>query len=285
MRETLSKLLRITGKDEKGAEEIEELRDEVHQLPMEKIIPNRYQPRTIFNNDRIEELAETIRIHGVIQPIVVRWFDEENYEIIAGERRFRAVQKLGWETIPAIIRDMNDAETASVALIENLQREELTSIEEAWAYEKLLELHQLTQEALAQRLGKSQSTIANKLRLLKLPELVQSALLEKRILERHARAVLQLKEEELQLNVLNSIIDKQLSVQQTEQLIANILEEKPKKQKVRQKSFGRDTRLAINTIRESLHLVQKTGMAIDSKEEEHEEFYKITITIPKKPKP
>ncbi len=279
MRETLSKLLRITGKDEEGTLVS---RDEVHQLPVSKIIPNRYQPRTIFNNDRIEELAETIAAHGVIQPIVVRKFDDENYEIIAGERRFRAVHKLGWETIPAIIRDMSDTETASVALIENLQREELTVIEEAIAYEKLLELHQLTQEALAKRLGKSQSTVANKLRLLKLPEIVQTVLLEKKITERHARALLQLKQEEQQIKVLHTVIEKDLNVKQTEQFIANLMEEKQKKQKVRQKSFGRDTRLAINTIRESLNLVQKTGMSIDSKEEEHEDYYQITITIPKK---
>src|SRR5699024_3061687 len=119
-----------------------------------------------FEEEKIEELAQTIEIHGIIQPIVVRKIEKGRYELIAGERRWRAVQSLGWSQIPAIIREMSDTETASVALIENLQREELTVIEEAAAYQRLIELHELTQEALAQRLGKNQSTIANKLRLL-----------------------------------------------------------------------------------------------------------------------
>ena len=131
------------------------------------IKPNKYQPRTVFSEEKIEELARTIHTHGVIQPIVIRNVDDGKYEIIAGERRYRAMKKLGWTEVPAIIRELDDKETASIALIENLQREELTAIEEAYAYEKLLELHSLTQEALAQSLGKGQSTVANKLRLLK----------------------------------------------------------------------------------------------------------------------
>ena len=163
-------------KSDNVSEEEEYHSDEVVQLSISKISPNQFQPRSIFNEDKIKELAQTIHTHGMIQPIVVRKSEDETYEIIAGERRWRAVQVLGWETISAIIRNMNDTETASVALIENLQREELTVIEEATAYAQLLELHTLTQEALAQRLGKSQSTIANKLRLLKLPEPIQQAL-------------------------------------------------------------------------------------------------------------
>ena len=152
------------------------LRDEVKQIRVSSIIPNRYQPRTVFNEAKIEELALTIHTHGIIQPIVVRPTEGEEYELIAGERRWRAVQSLGWDTVPAIVKHFNDTETASVALIENLQREELTAVEEALAYAKLIELHNLTQEALAQRLGKGQSTIANKLRLLKLPVEIQEAI-------------------------------------------------------------------------------------------------------------
>ena len=154
--------------------------EEVVKIPIDKIVPNRYQPRTVFDEEKIEELSRTIHTHGVIQPIVVRRLDEERYEIIAGERRYRAIKKLNWTEVPAIVRDLNDKETASIALIENLQREELTAIEEALAYQQLLDLHHLTQEALAQRLGKGQSTVANKLRLLKLPEYVQDAIIEKR---------------------------------------------------------------------------------------------------------
>src|SRR5690606_29604102 len=204
-----SSISRFFGLGEKNIENNYK-KDEVKQLPVNKIVPNRFQPRTVFDDDKIEELAQTLKTHGMIQPIVVRK-QADRYEIIAGERRFRAVKKLGWDTIPAIIRDFDDAKTASVALIENLQREELSVIEEAAAYAKLIELHGLTQESLAQRLGKSQSTIANKLRLLKLPEKVQQALLNKQITERHGRALMSLKDEEKQLELLDEIIEKQLN--------------------------------------------------------------------------
>src|SRR4051794_16970432 len=225
MKSAFSRFFNLKEKDEDIHVEIETvqdenvekvLRDEVKQIRVSSIIPNRYQPRTVFNEAKIEELALTIHTHGIIQPIVVRPTEGEEYELIAGERRWRAVQTLGWDTIPAIVKDFNDTETASVALIENLQREELSSIEEAVAYAKLLELHDLTQEALAQRLGKGQSTIANKLRLLKLPKDVQDALLQKVITERHARALIPLKDPELQIKLLEEIIERQLNVKQTE---------------------------------------------------------------------
>ncbi len=169
--------------------------EEVLKIPLQSIVPNRFQPRTVFDESKIEELARTIHTHGVIQPIVVRKMDDGKYEIIAGERRFRAMTKLEWKDVPAIVRDLSDKETASIALIENLQREELTAIEEALAYQKLLELHELTQEALAQRLGKGQSTVANKLRLLKLPQIIQDSILKREISERHARALMPIKDE------------------------------------------------------------------------------------------
>ncbi|MFS0673782.1 nucleoid occlusion protein [Ornithinibacillus sp. 179-J 7C1 HS] len=258
--------------------------DEVIQIPVNHIQPNRYQPRSVFNEEKIEELAKTINTHGIIQPIVVRKIDTDSYEIIAGERRWRAVQSLGWENVSAIIRDMNDTQTASVALIENLQREELTVIEEAVAYAKLLELQGLTQEALAQRLGKNQSTIANKLRLLKLPEQVQEALLQKHITERHARALIKLKEEELQLKLLQEIIEHDLNVKQTEERIENInnTKEKPKKRKPKLKGINKDIRIAMNTIRQSLNMVSDTGINIESDEQDLEDYYQITIKIPKK---
>ena len=154
---------RFFGLSEKGEQEVElelekeqdvEKLEEIKKIPIDNIVPNRFQPRTVFAEDKIEELARTIHIHGIIQPIVIRQFEENKYEIIAGERRYRAMKKLGWDEVPAIIKNLTDTETASVALIENLQREELSPIEEAMAYGKLLELHNLTQEALAQRLGK-----------------------------------------------------------------------------------------------------------------------------------
>ncbi|MFD2045637.1 nucleoid occlusion protein [Ornithinibacillus salinisoli] len=279
---------RIFGLGEKEDSELVEEsyhHDEVIEIPVHIIEPNRYQPRSIFNEEKIKELAQTINTHGMIQPIVVRRIEgEDRYEIIAGERRWRAVQSLGWESISAIIREMTDTQTASVALIENLQREELTVIEEAVAYAKLLDMHQLTQEALAQRLGKNQSTIANKIRLLKLPEVVQQALLNKQITERHARALIKLDEEEKQIRILQEIIEHELNVKQTEERIATINQSKEKQKKKRPKLKGvnKDIRIAMNTIRQSLSMVSDTGIELESDEQDLDDYYQITIKIPKK---
>ncbi|NYF25545.1 nucleoid occlusion protein [Sporosarcina sp. JAI121] len=258
----------------------------IEQVKINFIKPNKYQPRTIFSEEKIEELARTIHTHGVIQPIVIRKVDDEQYEIIAGERRYRAMQKLGWSEVPAIIRNLDDKETASIALIENLQREELTAIEEAYAYEKLLELHSLTQEALAQRLGKGQSTVANKLRLLKLPDEIKNGLLTKEISERHARALIPIKDSELQSQLYKEVIELQLNVKQLENRILQVLhpkEEDVKDKKVapRRKSVSKDLRIALNTIRQSLVLVTKSGIDVKTEEEDSEDFYTITVKIPK----
>ncbi|WP_096202889.1 nucleoid occlusion protein [Bacillus sp. FJAT-45350] len=256
--------------------------EEVMQIAIVDIVPNRFQPRTVFDDERIEELAQTIRTHGVIQPIVVR---ERNgkFEIIAGERRWRAVTSLGWEKIPAIVKEFNDSQTASIALIENLQREGLTAVEEAVAYAKLIELHGLTQESLAQRLGKGQSTIANKLRLLNLPEIIQTAILERHITERHARALIPLKNTEWQEQLLVEILEQGLNVKQTEERVKRKLEGPvPPKKKATRKAYSKDMRIAMNTIRQSVDMVVKSGLSIDTDEEEHDDFYQFTIRIPKK---
>ncbi|NEU32651.1 nucleoid occlusion protein [bacterium LRH843] len=273
---------RLFGFYDKQAEVEASGNEEVKQIAIADIVPNRFQPRTIFDEERIAELAQTIRTHGVIQPIVVRKFGDK-YEIIAGERRWRAVTSLGWDAIPALVKEFNDSQTASIALIENLQREGLTAIEEAIAYAKLIEIHGLTQESLAQRLGKGQSTIANKLRLLHLPEIVHQAIMERNITERHARALLSLKDEELQIKVLEEIIEKSLNVKQTEERIKQFFEGQPvQKKKIIHKSFSKDMRIAMNTIRQSVDMVLKSGLKVDTNEEEHEEFYQFTIRIPKK---
>ncbi|MEH7248316.1 nucleoid occlusion protein [Neobacillus niacini] len=255
--------------------------EEIKRIPIDRIVPNRFQPRTVFDDEKIEELSRTIHTHGIIQPIVVRQF-EGSYEIIAGERRFRAMKKLGWDEAPAIIKNYSDTETASVALIENLQREELSPIEEAIAYGKLLELHNLTQEALAQRLGKGQSTVANKLRLLKLPQPIQDSLLNKEITERHARSLIPLKDPVKQVALLQDIIEKNLNVKQTEDRVARLLEEKNQKPQPKRKAFSKDMRIAVNTIRQSLTMVTDNGINLDATEEEFEEYYQFTIKIPKK---
>ncbi|WP_277587480.1 nucleoid occlusion protein [Psychrobacillus antarcticus] len=259
--------------------------EEVLNIPIEKIVPNRYQPRTVFDDDRIEELARTIHTHGVIQPIIIRQMEDEKYEIIAGERRFRAMTKLKWSEVPAIIRNLSDKETASIALIENLQREELTAIEEAVAYQKLLKLHELTQEALAQRLGKGQSTVANKLRLLKLPQEVQEAIMKKELSERHARALMPIKEVETQLELMNMSIEKHWNVKQLEEKVNDIINppvKNGKKDRSKRKVISKDVRIALNTIKHSLSMVTKSGINIKTEEEDTEEFYQITVKIPKK---
>ncbi|GED17015.1 chromosome partitioning protein ParB [Aneurinibacillus migulanus] len=257
--------------------------EEIRNIPVARIVPNPYQPRTVFDDDKIDELCETIKVHGVIQPIVVRERGGA-FEIIAGERRWRAVTRLGMEKIPAIIKDFNNEQAASIALIENLQREGLTPIEEAIAYQKLIDIHGLTQESLASRLGKGQSTIANKLRLLHLPEPVQEALLGRKISERHARALLVLKDEELQLKVLHEVVEKGWNVKQTEQRIKLLMEAQNQKPGKQRRSFSKDMRLAINTVRQSVDMVLQSGLNIQTEEEDHEEFYQFVIKIPKEKK-
>lgn len=272
MKDQLNKIFGLSDKQNAA-------NDEVKQISIQEIVPSPYQPRTIFDDERLEELCQTIKTHGVIQPIVVR-IRNSKYEIIAGERRYRAVKKLGLDAIPAIIREFNDSQTASIALIENLQREGLTSIEEANAYQQLIEIHNLTQESLAQRLGKSQSTIANKIRLLQLCDCVKQALMERKITERHARALLSLPSEELQVKLLNDIITKDLNVKQTETRVG-FFKEADKIKKRKRVSYSKDVRLALNTIRQSVEMVVGSGMTIHTDEKDYEDHYEITIKIPK----
>ena len=256
---------------------------QVQQIAVQQIVPNRFQPRKVFNEEKLDELARTIHIHGLIQPIILRKYEVDKYEIIAGERRFRAMQLLEWQEVPAIVQEMTDNETASVALIENLQREELTAIEEAEAYQGLMALNELTQEALAQRIGKSQSFIANKLRLLKLAEPIKQALLNREVTERHGRSLLALSAEE-QNELLTLIREKKLTVKETERLVKLKQVEKDKasdQPKKRIKRISKDFRLALNTIHKSIDLIKETGMTLEAKEEELEDVYRITIEIKK----
>ena len=257
-------------------------KDEVIQLPISEIIPNRYQPRNIFNDEKISELAESIQEHGVIQPIVVRKYNNQ-YEIIAGERRYRASKSIGLKKIPAIVRNYDDKQSASIAIVENIQREDLTAIEEALAYRQLIDLHGITQAILAKQMGKSQSTIANKLRLLNLSQEVQTAVLERKLTERHARALLQIKDEPIQLGILEKIIQDDLNVSDTEKLIEEVLNPKEKAPKTKTiTKIPRNYRLAMNTFKQAIMMVEKTGMSVKHSEEELEDSYVITISLPKK---
>lgn len=199
-----------------------EFEKRVVDLDVNDVLPNRFQPRIKFNEDSINELCKSIKEHGVIQPIVVRAMGDK-YEIIAGERRYKASLLAGKQTIPAVITELNDKDSAEVALIENVQRKDLTPIEEAISYKKILDMGYLTQEELATKLGKTQSTVANKLRLLNLDEEVQEAVLEEKISERHARSLLKLSNMSEQRQMLNKIIENRLTVRKTDEEIVQLL--------------------------------------------------------------
>ena len=226
---------------------------EISNISVNKIFPNTYQPRRFFNEEALEELSQSIKEHGIIQPITVRKRGE-SFELVAGERRWRAARMANLEVVPCNIIEITDTESAEIALLENLQREDLNFIEEAEAYFNLINDHKFTQDELAKRMGKKQSTIANKLRILKLSHTVREACLENKLTERHARALLSLPNEELQLSVINKIIKNSLNVKATEELINKELlkiagEELNNKNKKRVKSVF-PAKLYVNTIRQ-----------------------------------
>lgn len=189
------------------------MKNEVIEIYLDDIIPNRFQPREKFDEEALNELSTSIKEHGVIQPIIVRQLGDK-YEIIAGERRYKASALAGLTKIPAIIRNLDDKEASKVALLENLQRKDLTAIEEARTYQKILELDSMTQEELGKTMGKSQAAIANKLRLLSLTDEVQEALLNDQISERHARSLLNLTNGNEQIEMLNRVIRERMTVRE-----------------------------------------------------------------------
>lgn len=195
---------------------------EVQKISVDTIIPNRFQPRKNFDEESLNELANSIIQHGIIQPLVLRKLGN-SYEIIAGERRYKAAVKIGLQEVPAIVMELDDTSSAEIALVENIQRKDLTAIEEAKSYEKILELGQMNQEELAKRIGRNQSTVSNKLRLLNLSEEAQQALLDNKISERHARSLLRLKDVSKQNEMLNNIITNRLTVRETDNKIKEIL--------------------------------------------------------------
>lgn len=211
-------------------------KDEVVQLYLDDIIPNRFQPREVFDEKALKELAVSIKEHGVIQPIIVRNVNGK-YEIIAGERRYKASALAGMTKIPAIIRNLDDKESSKVALLENLQRKNLNPIEEARTYQKILEIDEMTQDELAKTMGKSQSSVANKIRLLSLPDEVQNALLKEQISERHARSLLNIDDPKKQKDMLKKVIDTKMSVRQLEDEI---------------KSYTQKEQTTINPINEDI---------------------------------
>ena len=221
-----------------------DVKEEIVQLYLEDIIPNRYQPRVVFDEKALKELAVSIKEHGVIEPVIVRPAKNGKYEIIAGERRCKAAALAGKTKIPAIIRDLDDKESSKVALIENLQRKNLNPIEEARTYQKILEIDQMTQEELAKTMGKSQSAVANKIRLLTLPEEIQDALLKEKISERHARSLLSISNIKEQKEFLKKVIDNKMSVKSLEEAIRD---KYPKKEVLSEKSEEKEEIVASSS--------------------------------------
>ena len=247
---------------------------ELQMVSIEKIVPNPYQPRLEFDQESLMDLAQSIRENGLIQPITLK---ENNgkYEIIAGERRYRACMMIGMTEIPANIMDINDAQMAEMALVENIQREDLSAIEEAKAYVQILKVSGCTQSELALKMGKSQSSIANKIRLLNLSENVQNAVSSKIITERHARSLIG-ESKEKQEEILEKIVKKGLTVSQTEKLV-----KEEKKDKKKKKGFTRDIKIAVNTIRQAFDMIKKFNIKANLKEVEDEDGYTMTIHFPK----
>lgn len=262
---------------------------QIQDIELSKISPSQFQPRRQFSEDSINELAQTLDKEGLLQPIVIREVDEgDKYEIIAGERRFRAAKSLHWDKIPAIVNNMDDDQAASLALIENLQRENLNPIDEAHAYTNLMKLNNLSQTELAKNMGKSQSYVANKLRLLKLTPKVQSYLVSGEITARHGRALLNLSEKD-QGRVVDEILKNNLNVKDTEAIARDVdgYFAKKEKEKTEEKRrvvnrIPKDLKVQINTIKQAVKLAKDSGIKVKVSENKDPDDYKITIELKRK---
>lgn len=257
---------------------------EIKYIPISIIKPNPYQPRKDFNQRALEELSQSIKAYGVIQPISVRQINEDSYELIAGERRLRASELAELHEIPAIIVDYRDKESALIALMENLQREDLNFIEEAEGYNNLIEDHGFTQQEIAEKMGKNQSTIANKLRLLKLPEDIKKDLLEHNLTERHGRALLKLADDDLKRKILEKVINNELNVNKTEALVNDILDDLTKKEESEVKQNIKsliNIRIYLNTIKKAFSAIKDTGIKAEYKEVDKGDHVEVVVKIPK----
>ena len=250
-------------------------------LPARAIKPNPAQPRELFREESLAELAESIRQHGILQPLSVRRVGA-GYELIAGERRLRAGQMAGLTEIPCIIMSMDDRESGMVALVENLQRRDLDYIEEAEGLSRLMRLYGLSQEQAAAKVGKSQSAVANKLRLLRHSPAVLARLRENHLSERHARALLRLATEEERLAVLEVIVSRELNVAKTEAYIDACLERQKTEKRGVRKLILRDVRLFLNSVNHSLDLVRGAGIDACATKEETDNEIVLTIRLPKR---
>lgn len=258
---------------------------EIIDVKIEEIDRNPYQPRKEFNEFELRDLAASIQEYGVIQPIIVRRC-QSRFQLVAGERRLRACKMAGWTEIPAIVYEIDEDRAAAMALVENLQRKELNYFEEAQAYAVLIGEFGFTQEEVARKLGKSQSAIANKLRLLRLPQEIRDRIMVDVITERHARALLKLDDAGKQAEVIQAIYEQGLTVKQTEELVEkigqNISREIKKREQGRNIAIAvKDVRIFVNTIKETVFRARETGVNMVLLENEREDEYELVIKIPK----
>lgn len=256
-------------KSEEAAPEVA-AEEQVRNIAVDAIVVSPFQPRVHIDDAALAELAASLAENGLLQPIVVRPVDD-TFELVTGERRWRASQRLGWETIPAIVRELTDEEAASLAMIENLQREDLSAVEEANGYRKLLEQFNWTQGELARRMGKSQSTIANKLRLLKLPDSVQERIMRHSLTERHARALLRLPDAETQERFAAEAEAGGWTVDETERRIEQHVSGRNDSVKNKRKTrrvvrVFKDMRLFRNSIMAVVRDMERTGLVVDVEE-------------------
>lgn len=249
------------------------MKKEIVKIKLSKIIPNKNQPRLDFYDESIKGLAESIKRNGLLQPVTVRKAGDK-FELIAGERRYRATLLNGASEIEAIIMETDDDESANLALIENLQREDLNAIEQAMAMKRIMESEDITQNELASRLGYKQSTVANKLRLLKLPDYVKNAIAHGDITERHARALLNVPEDRIE-EVFLTITNRNYNVSKTEEYIREI------SSKHKSKGVSADLKIGVNTIREAYELCKRSGIDSDMQVTEYDDNVKIVIRMKK----
>lgn len=250
-------------------------------IPQEDIFPNPNQPRKYFDFTELEGLAQSIRENGIIQPVTVRPRENFGYELISGERRLRAARIIGMKEIPCVISEADTEKSATLALIENLQRQDLSFFEEARAIENLISLCGVSREEIAKRLGKAQSTLSNKLRILKLPGDVIELLEKSAVSERHARALLQLESADLQRRAAKIVTDKHLTVAETENLVVRMIKKSSGKQKPSIKIF-KDVRIFVNTLNHAVDTMRKAGIDADSAKSETPEYIEYVVRIPKK---
>lgn len=256
----------------------------VVKIAIDKIFPNPYQPRKTFDEEALRDLAASIAQYGVLQPLLVAPAENGRYMLIAGERRLRASKMAELQEVPVIISEYTSQQIAEIALIENLQREDLHFLEEAEGYEKLMQQFHITQEAMAARVGKKQSTIANKLRLLRLSDRIRKILVEANLSERHARALLKLDDEEKQVQVLTAVIDNGYSVRQTENYIEKMLADK-KLEKKKRLVIVNDVRIYLNSIKQVVNAIKDVGIPVNMEQTVDGEDVIVSLRIKNMKKP